>query len=143
MKEIQDSIEITSGGHFLNYGAETANSPKLPTYKADGLTGESIGLTLTDCHLAMESIMTKARLIGDEIAQSNRRFSIRRLRKVNLQGNAKAFDSILSSTIKGFPKALEIRMTESTNILCARMRILLKSHLRLNKDFKDSLSNIS
>ena len=112
-----DGAKIPGKGHFWYHGAGTVDDSGLPTYNS-GISGRE-PLTLTDCHLAMQSIMIKARLIGFEIARHSRSFTERRASRkwIVLQGDSREFDKILLSMKERFSRILSVTPIEDFTII--------------------------
>ena len=151
-----DSARVPDNGSFLDIDSDLQSAwNRLPNYGLYfGLklgvpagtgrplkqVGVSIGtgrpLTTTNCYYALLSTTCKARLIGFEIARRNVSFLRRKFKKqVRLQGDPRAFDSLISSNDEHFRNALHI---ERPWLISTSLDNLLKTLLEADRDFEDS-----
>ena len=133
--EIGESAEISVSKNFLLQGEEATGYIKLSDYQPYELV-LSFPLTLTDCHLAMQTAIVKARLIGIEFGRRKKPFFKRTSSENALQSDSREFDTILRSIKNEFDEALEIRSIKELSGSNERLRDVLTNPLVAHKDFE-------
>jgi len=114
---------------------------KLPTYKS-GLCSQDDPLTLTDCHIAILAIISRARLAGFHIARRSQPVFRRMFsgsRELTLQGVPRRFDVILSSVTDVFSDFLGVYFC--LKLEEHRLKSIFERLLVGHKDFQESSSD--
>lgn len=135
--DVDDVFWVPEDGHVLNDGEAVLHHPELPSYQPHELSFNS-PLTLTDCHLAIEKIISQARLIGFEIARKELPFFKRTSRKITLQGNRREFDIMLAKIPEHMSKALEVLLIQRLYFERSRLRDVLENRVKAHNDFAAS-----
>ena len=129
--DIDDVFWVPKDGHILNEGEAVLCHPELPSYQPHGISFAN-PLTLTDCHLAIEKIISQTRLIVFEIARKQIPFFKRGSRKIKLQGSPRIFDIILAEITEGLDHAFAVDSLEKVTY---RLLKMLENHVKAHNDF--------
>ena len=113
-ERIDDSAGLPKSGRFYDGDTSSTGSSdvRLPTYQPIshfGVSPRAEPLTLTDCYEALQTAIRKARLIGFEIARTQKRFpAIRSTKAIALEGEPRDLDRLLHQFNGTIPYILNV-----------------------------------